>query len=467
MMNLTHNRTHRFKSNQGLPHQENSMRFAPWITTSSLHRTAAVALAAIVTLTGCGIGPVSGTKSGSTLPGAAMKGRVIGGQQPVVGSSIQLYTAGASGYGSAAVPLLSPAATTDSAGHFAITTPYTCPDGDYVFAVATQGNSGYTNNPNLALMTAVGPCTGLTASTYISINEVTTVASVWALAPFMTGITNIGSPATNVTGLANAFADVNVLVDTDLGTSPGPAMPVGAMVPIAEIYTLANALAACINSGGGTYNDGSDCGMLFAAADPGGTAGTAPIDTVTAAMNIAQHPALHVSAIYGLATPKSPFQTGLTAQPNDFTLAVTFNGSGLSAPSSLAADSMGNVWVPNKSANTVTKLLHNGAPAAGSPFTASLNQPSAIAIDSADSPWITNMGNNTVSRLNSGGSPASGSPLSGGGLNLPNSIAIDNQSNVWVGNGGSPSVTEISGSTLTNYTPAGVTSPVAIAVNPH
>ncbi len=89
-------------------------------------------------------------------------------------------------------------------------------------------------------MSALGTCP--VTSAVVNINEVTTVATVWALAPFMTGPTNIGSPSTTqaLNGIAAAFADVNTLVNVPTGSSPGLTAPANATVPTALIYTLAN-----------------------------------------------------------------------------------------------------------------------------------------------------------------------------------------------------------------------------------
>ncbi len=68
-----------------------------------------------------------------------------------------------------------------------------------------------------------------------------------------------------------------------------------------------------------------------------------------------------------LAATAPPFQTGLSTQPSDFTMAVTFTGN-MSAPSALAADASGNIWIANKTSNTVTELSQNGtllSPGAG------------------------------------------------------------------------------------------------------
>ena len=452
------------------------------MTPSRPHRNtlipATLSAAFSLALTGCGLGT---TNPAAQVPvsvhGSAIKGSVFGGQQPVAGSTIQLYATGTGGYGTAAAPLIAATIKTDTRGNFDVTNDYTCPSASApTYLVSTGGNSGYTDNPNLALMAALGPCGNLSTATSVNINEVTTVASVYALASFMSGSTasyrNIATSGGNASGLVNAMNDVNLLVNVATGATPGASAPSTASVPTREIYTLADIIASCINSQGGTYNDGSSCGTLFFNANPGGTSASAPTDTITALMNIAQHPALSagsMQALYDLATPASPFPGGLTAQPNDFTMAVTFTDPSLKSPSSLAIDSTGNVWLANSTGNTVTEFSHTGTTLSGSGFTAAFNTPSAIAIAQDGTLWIANRGNNTISRIDGLGAPVSGSPYSGGGLNLPSSIAVDAQGTVWVGNSGNSSVTSISstGGTLVNYTPSGISAPLALAINPH
>ena len=432
--------------------------------------TAAAAAVSLASMTGCGIGSTSASAP-PVVPGAALHGRANGGEQPIIGATIQLYAAGSAGYGSAAQSRIAATVTTQApGGTWSINGDYTCPSAaSQMYLTASQGNTGHSNNPNVLLVAALGRCDQLLSLPAIDIDEVSTVAAVYALAPFTSGPANIGAPASNSTGLANAFADVNVLADITLGTSPGKALPAGAMAPVAEINTLADILTACVNSSGGSAGDPTPCGKLFAAANPGGTMATAPSDTFTAAMNIAQHPGFNVAGIYPLYTPSAAFQPTLPTQPNDFTLAINFTAGNLGSPSALAADAQGNVWITNASANTVTELSHSGAVLSGTGYTANLNTPSAIAIDASGDAWVTNKGNNTVSRLANASGNIGASPYSGGGLDLPVSIAFDSNGSAWIANSGSASVTQInsSGSILTNYMPAGASAPIGVGVNPH
>jgi hypothetical protein len=427
---------------------------------------AAALLLAAAALTGCGISGTSAPSGPVNVTGLAISGKVHGGQSPVKTSTVKLYAAGTTGYGSAASLLAS--TSTDGTGSFSITTPYTCPSGGQVYITATQGDSGSGNNPNLAMMAALGTCP--VTSAIVNINEVTTVATVWALAPFMTGTANIGSLSTPqaLNGIAAAFADVNTLVNVPTGVSPGLSAPANATVPSALIYTLANILAPCINSAGGTAGQMNNCGSLFTAT----TVGAAPTDTITAAMNIAQHPGTNVPSIYLLAATSPPFQSGLSTQPNDFTMAVTFTGN-MSAPSALAADSSGDIWIANKTGNTVTELSQNGTLLSGAGYVNHLNAPSAVAFDSLNNLWITNSGNNTLSVINANIPLAANlSPFSGGGLSNPNGIAFDYLGHGWVSNNvASGTVTEFAPAvdltpTFSTYTPS-ATAHFAIAVNPH
>ena len=125
-----------------------------------------------------------------------------------------------------------------------------------MYLVASGGNPGLspgTNNTSLALMAALGSCGNLNSSTHIVIDEVTTVAAVYALAPFMA--TNSGAPGAslgtsvgNTQGLTNAFATAQNLVDIGSGAAPGPTLPAGATAPTAELNTLADIQTAAPES---------------------------------------------------------------------------------------------------------------------------------------------------------------------------------------------------------------------------
>jgi hypothetical protein len=441
----------------------------------------AAALAAGSGLSGCaagGTGLSAGAAAASepvVVKAAGFQGVVMGGQQPVAGVKVQLYQAGTTGYGSAATALGPPVLTT-AAGNFNLPT-YMCAANSQVYLVGTGGQpiaatmtSLAVTNKNLAMIVGLGVCGGAGLSGFINVNELTTVATVWALAPFMTGIANIGSSSTNATGLANAFAAINELVTTANGKAPGPTLPAGATFSTTELNTLADILEQCINSGGGVEGDGSNCGNLFALTP--NAAGKYPTDTITAAMNMAQQPGQNVASLNQLRSASPVFQPALdvNSPPSAWTIAITYTGGGLSTPTSVAADANGAVWVTNKGNSSVTELNNTGAAVSGtSGFTAGgFNAPAAIAIDGSGNAWVANHGNNSITELNSTG--ASGTVYTSNGLNAPGSIAIDGLGDVWVGNTGSSSVSAFtsSGGVLgeSPFSGAGTTTPGSVAVTP-
>lgn len=419
--------------------------------------TIVAAAVAPLLLAGCGLsgGSVDTHTPANPAGVFSVTGRVHGGQQPINGATIHMYAVGTNGYGSPSASVLNNGVTVSSNpdGSFTLTNLYTCSAEQRVYLTATGGDAGSGKNSAIALMAALGRCGDLTLSTYISVNEVTTVASVWALAPFMNGAANIGAPASNVAGLNNAFADVNELASIATGNAGGSGLPAGMTVPVAAINTLADILAACINSTG----TDAGCSTLFAGATVGGNA---PGDTLTAAMNMAQHPGAGVATLYPLATPQSPFVPTLADQPSDFTLAATISGFG--TPSALAADAGGNVWVADSSANTLTELGHSGAPVLTVP---GMSAPSAVAIDQGGNVWVANASN--VAKVTVGGAV---SPFTGGGLSLPQSIAIDGQGNVWLTNAGNGLLSEFSNSGTvlsgTGFASAGGT-PIGVGITPN
>ena len=340
-----------------------------------------------------------------------VSGIIHGGQQPVTGSTVQLWQVGTTGYAAGAVALGS-SVLSDGTGSFSLTGKYTCPSSStLVYITATGGNPGSGVNANLSLMSALGACGNLTSSTYITINEVTTIASAYALAQFMSTSGNVGSYGYANQGLLNAFATVNNLVSTSTGTALATTPAGNGVVPQAEINTLANTLASCVNSTGGTAGDSSLCGNLFTAAKP--PAGSAPTNTLTAALDIALNPANNVSTLFGYSSANAPFQPVLSSAPNDWTLALSYAGGGLHAQS-IAIDAAGSVWVANYGDGTadgtagLSKLSTTGAPASGSPFTLNLPNPYAVAIDQSGDAWVVNFTSDTIQEIATNGNTLAG-----------------------------------------------------------
>jgi hypothetical protein len=351
--------------------------------------------AVAIALTGCGMngGVGSSAATSSTASRIAIKGKAFGGQQPVNGALIQLYEVGQGGYTSAAKPLFSRTIKTDSTGAFSFSTSdYTCDstgnyaNGSYVYLTASGGDAGYGANSAIALMAALGSCSQLRANdatTFIIINEVTTVAGAYALAQFSGGTTfgttlgsqpgvagttapadNFATSATNVQGVANAMAVAQVLANTTTGTSPGTNSNNSATPEYWTVNTIADILAACVNSNGSTAA-GQACGTLFTNTTP--TGGTAPGDTIQAAVQMALHPGdaallagsptgSTLDALIGTTPPFQPYvNTASTPNTiNDWTIGISYTPVApststklLANANSIAIDSYGNAWVTN------------------------------------------------------------------------------------------------------------------------
>jgi hypothetical protein len=181
------------------------------------------------------------------------------------------------------------------------------------------------------------------------------VASVWALASFTTGPSNISTSPGNGVGLIKAFASVNKLVDTADGVLSGPALPTGATIPKVELNTLVDIIAPCID----TYGDRSACGKLLALAVS--STGANPTDVVTATLDIAHNPTRNIAALNKLGEATGPFQPILSPAPFGWTIAIQYPTAGLSGPTGIAADGSGNVWVTNEVGHAVTLLNPSGA----------------------------------------------------------------------------------------------------------
>jgi hypothetical protein len=452
-------------------------------------------------LSGCSanFGDVSNT---ATQTAMHIRGVVHGGQQPISGSHVYMYAASTAAYGgqgisptsgttgNASVSLLTAATgnsadtngnfyvTTDAFGNFDINGAFACTSGQQVYLYSAGGNPQLagvgvagTPNPAASLMAVVGDCASSTfpGVTSVAMNEVSTVAAAYALAGFATDPLHIGAPSAvaghtlSGTGLANAFGTALNLVNQASG-APNATLPQNsnAVVPVTTINTLADILAACVNSNGVSS---SGCSTLFANT----TYGTVSGDTATAAINIAQHPGANIGALLNLATNASPFQSILTSA-NDFSLGINYTGGGLNNSYGIAIDGSGNAWMTNENGNSVTEISSAGAFLSGTNgYTGgSLNQPREVAIDGLGNAWVANFGSNSVTEISSTGAFLSGpNGYTGGGLFEPEEIAIDSSGNAWVVSPNGSSVTELSsaGAALSGSTGGGLNQPDGIAID--
>ncbi len=272
-------------------------------------------------MTGCGDQLV--LPAGVTVA-AGLSGSVHGGQEPIAGANIELYAVGTTGDGSASTPLLTTTQSTDSSGEFHLG-PYTCPSASTdIYLTATGGNPGFQNgqtNPDIILMVALGPCGNVTSSMFFNVNEITTVAAVYALAPFMQSSMQVGSSSLDAQWMADSFTLAGEMVNTENGAVPGVAVPSGQTVPVQKLKALANILFTCVHSSGGIAGDGSACGSLFSLSTPAG--GTAPKYTTDALLNIAKNPTAEVVPLYLLSPLVTPFQPTLSSAPTDWTLSFS------------------------------------------------------------------------------------------------------------------------------------------------
>jgi hypothetical protein len=299
------------------------------------------------------------------------------------------------------------------------------------------------NCPNNGTLAGTGAFSGSSSIKYVYVNEVSTVATAYAFKPFTftpqltsnssgyqtdctetyngtsynwNNATCIGTSSTNLAGLENAAniaAQLYDITGSNITTSYAGEGHIArslntagtGIVPQANIDTLGNIIAACVDSNNGSTIVGSSgsyntttgtysgispqCNTLFSTATSSSVLSTAssnpglqPYDTAMAAFNIARHPAgppysvtgvgatgtnAFVQSLYNLPQANVPFTPNLTTQPNDFTIGIIYTAANNPGPSiggtsyalttgaeSLAIDQVGNVWF-------TTQPTHGGA----------------------------------------------------------------------------------------------------------
>jgi len=304
---------------------------------------------------------------------------------------------------------------------------------------------------------------------FVYMNEVSTVAAAYALAPFASTTANndalhIGTSTTNVPGLQHAVRTANNLYDIQgsvLGTGGDGETHIartvtptnsGGTVPQTLINTLGNLLANCVDSAN-TYNAATASGgsqstqcaaLMNNATSDGTTSGTRPNDTATAMINIAHHPAgepsgntTFMTGLFNSITGNQPFQPTLSTAPNDFSVGISYSGNGLTSPGNVAIDASGDAWITANS--DVVELGPNGTPLSGSTgYATAAYQNRAPVIDSSGNAWfisVTGSFSGYVNKMSSSGTLQSGSGYDTQTTIGPYSLAVDANNNLWVENG--------------------------------
>jgi sugar lactone lactonase YvrE len=376
-------------------------------------------------------------------PGVGFSGRAMAGTQPVVGATVQLYAAGTSGNGSAGTALLTSSLLTDGAGAFTVPAGYACPAAASQLYVVVRGDAAH---PYVALATAVGACNQLASGSQLVINEVTTAATAYGLAQFLSPGGNIGATATNTQGLSNAVATVASLANLTTGTSPGASFPPNGSSPAAKINSIANLLNTCTAA-----TSASGCTALFSATTP--VSATAPNNTLDAALNLVRNPGNNVATLYTQSTASTSFTPALTAAPSDWTMFINYTGGGMNTPTAIGVDAAGNVWVAGYY-GVASEFSPSGAPAFPNGITGGgLFHSYGLAIDPQNNVWIPNEdspvsvkgGYGSVTELSSTGQLISvPTGFTAGGIAYPIAIAIDTNSTVWVTDSHNASLTLLS-----------------------
>jgi len=434
------------------------------LSKSSFHLMSLSFLA--LALSGCAI---SRPQVADLQPAATtIRGQIHGGQQPIQNATVGVYAVGTSGYGSSNAALAT--TTSDAYGNFAFSAgDYACPQADTpMYLLASGGNPGAGTNPSVVLAASLGTCTQAKSAS-VNINEVTTVATAYALAQFFTNTLgtsstdSFGGPSSTNAGVVTyskgLVAANTYTVPTLVNIGNGTASPASASVTVeaTKIYTIANILAACVNSTGATsaIETITPCGKLFAATLPP-SASTRPSDTLQAAVQMARYPYQNVSALFNLAASTPPFAPSL-ASVNDWTLGVKYSSSAFSltvtngTTSNLDIDADGNIWLPTTTPAGVAMFSPSANTFSGPFLNASLNHPQNIAINSTGIVYAADLGSSLLAAFNPNGSSAgSYSALQ----SLQGTLAIGPSDQIWIttsnGFSGNTVITELSGGSLSN-----------------
>src|SRR5205823_2269029 len=225
------------------------------------------------------------------------------------------------------------------------------------------------------------------------------------------------------------------LANVTTGTSPGASFPANGLSPAVKINSIANLLNTCTSA-----SSASGCSSLFSATTP--AAGTAPTNTLDAALSLVRNPGSNVITLYTQSISSKAFTPALTAAPPDWTMFINYTGGGMNTPTGVAVDATGNIWVASYN-SAVSEFSPTGTPVFPAGITnGGLYHSYGLAIDPQNNVWIpdedstatgVNGGYGSVTVLNPSGQLTSGpNGYFAGGIAYPLAIAIDTNSTAWV-----------------------------------
>ncbi|HJZ80992.1 MAG TPA: hypothetical protein VKD91_11625, partial [Pyrinomonadaceae bacterium] len=381
----------------------------------------------------------------SALAGVSLKGQVLGGGGPITNSTVTLWAA------TAGAPAQLGQARTGADGRFTIAAAADPPRDATLYLVAKGGtpatNKAGGDNPTIALIAVVGAKPPPT----VTINEMTTIASVSTHNQFIDGTAIKGQPLQLKIAAGNVPSFVDLATGGWGGTIQDP-LNSSQTTTMANFATLADALAGCI---GRVVPD--SCNKLYAAA--AGPAGTAPSDTLTAAESIAKYPWYQPERVFALLAAFYPIQTGKTMRPvpympylnfspSAWVLPLKFDGGGYRAGGGAMFDSEGNLWTGDNFTvgwqghdslwqGNATKFNPNGKPL--SPITTGFagggmqGGSFGAAVDAKDNAWFSTYGGKSIAVFDKNGKPLT--PPEGitfnGQLGLMQGIIATPSGDVW------------------------------------
>src|SRR5208283_4087682 len=352
-------------------------------------------------------------------PSAAvsLNGQVLDGGAPIANSTVTLWAA------TAGAPTQLSQAKTGNDGTFSLSAVGVPAYDASLYLVAKGGRSAAdvagADNPAIALIAVLGS----NPPTKVTINEMTTVASVWTHNQFIDGTTIKGLPLQLKIAAGNVRSFVD-LASGGWGATIQDPLNSGQTTTMVNCATLVDALAGC-----GRRVTPDACSKLYAAAQ--GPAGAPPADTLAAAQAIAKYPWYQPERMFALLDTFYPVPTGrnlrpvpympyLQFAPSAWVLPLKFDGGGYRAGGKAMFDSEGNLWVGDNFTigwqasdalwqGHATKFDPNGKPL--SPITAGFSGGGmeggtfGAAVDAKDNAWFTTYGSKAIVVFDKNGEP--------------------------------------------------------------